>query len=491
MDRNQNTKKRAQRIDLNYFKRTYPIPHWRRVLSIALTVVGLVWLGYALLAGSERPYSAGPVSHAHAMVKCQSCHLEAAPVWGTKVTDQSCEKCHQGPKHHANTVNAGKNVGCQDCHVEHKGSMHLAATSENACTQCHSSLQSSTGKFDYVTAGADGGMNIKSFAEGDGHPEFAILRKKTKDPGTIKFNHAVHLQREMVDGSGKKIEKFMLDIHGKRVHLECSDCHRPAGLTAPWPYADASLIQTLLPGQHVENKPMGDYMAPVNFEEHCSNCHSLVFSDDIPKAEHRVQPSVLKPWIEKQLTDYIKAHPDVLAHDMKFGIGPSNAEREFDKIFGVGGDPRVVHRLDRAPPRSQADWILQKMDDSELLLWRKTCKQCHTLTYMETGGREVEDCPPSAKVPCVVKTNITERWFSHSSFQHQAHQMVKCQQCHVEAEKSKATADVLLPGVKVCQDCHKPGADAAEARCYECHAYHDWNKQKPVNGTYTIKQLQP
>ena len=33
------------------------------------------------------------------------------------------------------------------------------------------------------------------------------------------------------------------------------------------------------------------------------------------------------------------------------------------------------------------------------------------------------------------------------------------------------------------------GPDAAEARCFECHAYHDWSKEKPVVGKYSLKQL--
>jgi hypothetical protein len=48
---------------------------------------------------------------------------------------------------------------------------------------------------------------------------------------------------------------------------------------------------------------------------------------------------------------------------------------------------------------------------------------------------------------------------------------------------------VLLPGIQVCRECHRSGANAAEARCFECHVYHDWSKEKPVVGKYTVKQL--
>jgi hypothetical protein len=67
--------------------------------------------------------------------------------------------------------------------------------------------------------------------------------------------------------------------------------------------------------------------------------------------------------------------------------------------------------------------------------------------------------------------------------------MVSCASCHNKTETSKETSDVLIPSVKVCQECHHSGANAAESRCFECHTYHDWSKEKHVNGAFTVKQL--
>ncbi len=44
MARIRNTKKLSQRIDREYFKRLYPIPRWRRLLSIVATGIGLAWV---------------------------------------------------------------------------------------------------------------------------------------------------------------------------------------------------------------------------------------------------------------------------------------------------------------------------------------------------------------------------------------------------------------------------------------------------------------
>ena len=78
----------------------------------------------------------------------------------------------------------------------------------------------------------------------------------------------------------------------------------------------------------------------------------------------------------------------------------------------------------------------------------------------------------------------------NARFDHQAHRLVSCESCHAKASTSKDTADILLPGIETCQACHRSGkANAAEARCFECHDYHDWSKEKPVNGTLSIHQL--
>ena len=78
--RTRTTKKLAQRIDLNYFKTLRGIPRWRRILSAVFTVAGLAWLGWHALAGSPKPYNAGPVAHAHALFgqKCSACHVSQA-----------------------------------------------------------------------------------------------------------------------------------------------------------------------------------------------------------------------------------------------------------------------------------------------------------------------------------------------------------------------------------------------------------------------------
>jgi DnaJ-class molecular chaperone len=74
-------------------------------------------------------------------------------------------------------------------------------------------------------------------------------------------------------------------------------------------------------------------------------------------------------------------------------------------------------------------------------------------------------------------------------FDHDTHKLLKCMECHTQAPASQATSDVLIPGIQTCQKCHRSGANSAESRCFECHTYHDWTKEKEVKGTFELSRL--
>jgi len=131
------------------------------------------------------------------------------------------------------------------------------------------------------------------------------------------------------------------------------------------------------------------------------------------------------------------------------------------------------------PARNASEWVQQRLGDAQLLPWRKACKECHALTYPNGAGA----------VPETTKAGVTARWMQHASFDHEAHQMVACVPCHVKTGNSQETSDVLIPGIQTCRDCHRGGSHAAEARCFECHTYHDWSTEKRVNGNFTVRQL--
>ncbi len=367
--RTRTTKKLAQRINLNYFKRAYPMPRWKRWLSIGLTVLGLGWL---LLAGKDKAFNAGPLARGHAILgnKCEACHAEKT-AFGTKVSEQACLGCHDAPRHHAEQTFT---PSCASCHVEHQGSFKLAAMSDSSCTQCHSDLKLSRGNANVATS-------IESFQ--GAHPEFGTL--KTRDPGTIKFGHRVHMKKDLKGPQGP-------------VQLDCSDCHRL----------------------------VGGSMTTSNFERDCQRCHNLRFDERVAEqAPHKDTAAV-----QRFLTDTYRGAP------------------------------------------------VQRLKDAERLLWQKTCKECHPITYPIPGER-----------PEVLKAGITAHWMKHARFDHKPHQLVACTQCHAQATSSNNTADVMLPGIAACRQCHNGGSNSADARCSECHLYHDRSLAKPVKPRLTLSQF--
>ena len=74
--RTRNTKKLAQRIDRDYFKRVFPLRLWRRILSAGLIAVGLLWLAWHGFARNSDAFTSGPIKSSHAAFgnNCAACH---------------------------------------------------------------------------------------------------------------------------------------------------------------------------------------------------------------------------------------------------------------------------------------------------------------------------------------------------------------------------------------------------------------------------------
>jgi|HubBroStandDraft_6_1064221.scaffolds.fasta_scaffold66836_2 hypothetical protein len=453
--RTRTTKKLSQRIDREYFKKVFPIPGMRRNLTYGLVGLGVLWLGFHAVARNQTPYSAGPIVSAHAMFgqSCTACHVKTV-VFSKSVTKEACSSCHDGPIHQASQK---YEPACVDCHVEHQSVAQLKHVSEKACTDCHANLETKSGS---LTVVSKEGARISSFT--DGHPEFIALRDNFKDPGTIKFNHNAHLAKEQRGPKGN-------------VQLVCGDCHRPLGNNEAWPYGtplvqavglEASNTTELRPAvfgslakPHSHVSP-GAYMGPVDYYEHCSSCHPLYFSKHLTLVVPHKKPEFVHQFVVKSLTDYIAANPGAITdNDFIFEQIPTQFPR-------------------RGVARNAEEWVAWRTADAEQLLWQKTCKECHNLTLHLD------------KVPDVPKANITAKWMQKGEFDHTAHAMVKCEECHAQAKKSKETSDVLLPSIKSCQECHKTGTqNTAGAGCYECHQYHDWTKEKHVEGKFTIHEM--
>jgi hypothetical protein len=494
------TKKLAQRIDLNYFARPHPLRRARFLLSVAAPLLALLWLSWHALGHDREPYTAGPMASVHAVfgLKCGACHVVEAGRFRRLASDRACLACHDGPIHHADQMFTPR---CRDCHVEHRGRVALAHMSGRACTRCHAHLVTRSGPSRFFA-------DIEDFDRR--HPEFAPLRPGSFDPGTIKLNHAVHLKANLRGPDGKPVQ------------LVCSDCHRTPAENAGWRFGFAEFQKPARPARGpaapasrdpLAPKPTRAYMSPVAYAKACAACHPLLFDKRFAEPVPHDKPEIVHAFVVHKFREYIARHPEELrAASQSEWLLPRN--------------PLPAARPARLTPD---EWVNERVAEAEQLLWQKTCQECHSLSQPgpsqsqtqpsqdpwrllwvrasaltkgrpqqgasapEAGSRALHNSSreqlTGPALPVVAPARVTPVWLPHAVFDHHAHQMLACASCHPKALSSQETTDVLIPGIATCRECHFRGPHAAESRCFECHIYHDWSRQKPIHGTYAISGL--
>jgi len=252
--------------------------------------------------------------------------------------------------------------------------------------------------------------------------------------------------------------------------MVCTDCHRSAvDANAGWPYGDPQSRSGTPPVVSASatkadaplSTPSRAFMAPATYARTCAACHSLQFDKRLTDAVPHDTPEVIHPFVVAKFQAYIATRPAELRV-------PRDPSRDLPEK-PIPSDYRVL-----TPPQ----WVAERTTEDEQLLWRKTCKQCHTLIFNE-----------AAPLPKVAPSNITARFMPHANFDHSQHGLVSCTSCHAAATTSQQTADLLLPGIATCRTCHRPGTETAEPRCFECHTYHDSAQRKPAHSNFSLTDL--
>lgn len=225
--------------------------------------------------------------------------------------------------------------------------------------------------------------------------------------------------------------KFSHAKHVGELSQKCSDCHTPQAMA------------TAGPARHVSGRAQ---MSIPTYAGTCMPCHALNFDDKIADAAPHDKPEAVHQFVQAQLQKYIAAHPGDLGKD--------------------------------GTPGNAAAWVQFKVDADEKQLWETTCARCHEMQPAGASG-----------LPVVPPANETSKWFARASFDHAAHQALTCASCHPKAAASASSADMLLPGIATCQHCHNGSKTGAADTCSTCHVYHDWSKEKGVDGKFTIDKI--
>lgn len=341
-----------------------------------------------------------------------------------------CEACHEKPFQRV------RNDACLTCHAANlhgHTSRSVGAVKEQRCAGCHGEHHEPARlvREDPVVC-ANCHQDLKTLSRetqviarvtnfATDHPGFQL---PAQDESGLKFSHAVHLA---VDGVRSPVGDTVLG---------CQDCH------------------VLEPG--------GARFRPLQMKRDCGGCHLLDFDPAYPErtVPHGDAKAVSEFLVDYYSRRYLEAYADPRAGpvtDRRVGPKPSPAERE--RLLRTARERAAVVTRD--------------------LFERRSCAECHEVTRQEPRA----DSAPGlwSLQPVKVRT----AWLPGAKFSHATHStsLTGCETCH-KATVSEVAADVLVPGIAVCRDCHAGGEPHATPRdrvtstCILCHGFH--NAQNPL-----------
>lgn len=445
------SKDKSARLDWGYHARRSGFARVRRWLWLLAALVALPLVGLTVFAAvTDRvppPLAAvasrGPLTHAHSRwdTDCETCHTPFQSInsagWLDRLTGRPkqsasgnlrCEGCHVATAHHP-AQKADEVAGCADCHRDHQGREHdLKRLADASCTRCHADLSAHHASTPQVAT------VVRGFSTG--HPEFR--NNPTDDPGpfrrTLRFAHAAHLTAspmmagylaQMSEADQARYAPMVEAMRAGNTAAVCGSCH-----------------------QFDRARLAGAAPVPITYETHCQACHPLTFdSADGLKAiaaPHRVAPDALERFLRQTYTE------------------------RFVSMGLTGGTPpnRGAGRLD--PPletiESTRGQIAERVTGAmALLAGGGGCGKCHTPNG--SGGYHL--------------TNIPVSWQPRARFDHAAHRMMACQQCHPRAFDQDQPAPLRppdLPTIQNCQSCHSPAGGVSHG-CTDCHSYHQSDRR--------------
>jgi predicted CXXCH cytochrome family protein len=485
------TKQRAFRIDLDHYKRPdlFSLAKWLLSIAAAIASVGYAAYLFAPGSGGQSQLAPGNVALVHAAWEnqCSECHQDfhairgdawaAQGVNGVQAAEAKCLQCHAAPNHHNESLapdKAHRVASCGSCHQEHRGSdASLVRMDDQNCTRCHANLSEMIGKSARQPAvrPVTSFYSSRSAGEPDQwpHPEFRSL---TSDPGTIAFNHALHMTAGMpASVEARALSKYeqIADKEFLRraipgwtedkqgdVQLACSSCHEPATSDDRLAFAPGtSSDEPDSPKQRTTA-----HMALIRFDRHCQACHQL----NVGPQATEVVPHGLKA---RELEQVVRALVGQTERREEKKETPT--DRIQSRLLGKSANDFLAEKLS-----GDAAARFQAMREH---LGNTTCRKCHSFPS-----------PGDAFTTDVLPPNLPQFWFHHARFDHAAHRAADCLQCHARAMDSRKASDVVIAGYQNCIECHRPNGTpspsqdttsssiasfvGARSDCVECHTYH-------------------
>ena len=394
---------------------------------------------------ADELWTSGKLSQVHKGLEnnCQACHVKA----GESVRDTACVACHTKVHDHADKaklIDAKGSLGivggtkqlvggvfgiqpgrCVECHTEHQGQTAMPVTDEKFCTNCHEGMSK---RIDTALKDAeDFGSGHPQFeptirfAGANGVPSFrrVSLDANPKEDNGLKFPHDLHLS---TTNGVAQMAKTLGKAEGYGAPLDCANCHT----------RDAT----------------GSSFVAVKMEPACGACHSLAF-DQVGGTIRTLRHG-----------DPAQVVADIRAF-YRAGAPRNPALQGMDRRrpgdFSSAGQ-RAMFAQTSAMHIGNADQAIRAVFSKG-----GACFDCHTVRA--TGNPTT----PFAVTPVA----LSKRYMMKGWFDHAAHDTESCASCHA-MKSSKLSADVNLPKLAKCQECHG-GQDAHKevpSACAMCHDYH-------------------
>ncbi len=365
MSRGETGKQRQTRIELGYYKQPDAIVRWRAGLVVITVLLAGLWFGLApiwdrgpavpvRLFEWERLASPGPLAHVHSAweSRCEACHVPFRSVnetpWrpmsstDTPTSELRCQTCHAGSPHHP-SQNVGEPIVCAECHRDHRGpEASLVRVEDATCTRCHADLKQQRGGIPPLREPTVPNSVTHFDADPAHHPQFTAIG--SKDPGRLRFNHALHQTKGFTRESGGKPITFAQVAETERARYGWTSAQELASAVPP--LADCTACHELgktdlgsVTASTVStSRGASASMLPVTYENHCRGCHPLAFDPKNPgkQLRHGLSTSeVLDELRQYYAAQAVEADPDRLRRFVPPVQSPASPPLPSSRILGA------------------------------------------------------------------------------------------------------------------------------------------------------------
>ncbi|MFZ4380394.1 MAG: cytochrome c3 family protein [Sandarakinorhabdus sp.] len=424
----------------------------------------------AVAAGGPAPdelWSTGTLSNAHASLanNCGACHNKAF----VSVTDSSCQACHTpaalpeharparlassqmpeggitGIAHQAFNLPQGR---CTSCHKEHEGEATVMTVAASFCTDCHDGMKTRLGD-----------TQVADVPNWPKHPDFRATLVSAPAPGTPQVT------RIAIAGARERSGLiYPHDIH-QSTRNAVANMAQNQGLPAS---ADGAL-----PCNYC-HKPDRDQLRfkPIEMEANCGECHDLAFARDgdtlrtLPHGKPAQVAGIIRDFYLAQAVAP-RSGVQRIAFERRLPGRMAEVEATQLRLGGIGD------------ARARAAAAVAAVFTGGGMAKKGICTDCHVVT--DTGSADI------TKRFAIAPVSINDHYLPQGQFPHGQHKSydgktgeAACIACHTGVLKSKASSDVLIPGVANCRECHGappksllPTAAKAGASCDTCHGFHE------------------